>query len=448
MNIWEKFIRRPVYSLLLILILVFGGTWSLMRMPVDYFPGLKYPLINVITQYPGISPQDMEILVTRPIENKLQGIRGIHRTSSISSIGISQVTVEFNQGYSMTEARQLATAAISRLSGQLPDGVHPLIDDLGGRMQKIISFTFVNSSLPPTELRRFVQYRLKPALHSVAGISRIDVFGGQRPAYIVEPDINAMRRLNLSLEDLARILKENSIAVSGRYLRMGHLDIPVRGNGRIQTQDDIRFLAVGKTSTGLPVFLKDIAQIRQGGLPEHYVVRSDSQPAVALIIQKEDGYGTIKVARAVERKLQSLTNILPAGTVIRKFYDQSEILSESMGGVKIEMLIGALLAMLALFFFLRRLTPMLIVSLTIPLSLFSAAMLMYFSSFSLNMMTLAALTLSIGMVVDDSIIVMENIERFLEQKNTLFRSVVQGTRQILAADVSGTLTTISVFIPL
>ncbi len=448
MTFWESFIKRPVYSVLFMLILIAGGIWGLMHMPVDYFPGLKYPLVNVITQYPGVSPQDMEILVTRPIENRLQGLRGVHRTSSISAMGISQVTVEFSQGYNMLQARQLVSAALSQLAGQLPEGINPLIDNLGSRMQQIIGFTFENSQISQTELRRIIQYRLKPALHSVAGISRIDVFGGLRPAYIVEPDADALRRLHLSMNDIARILKENNVVYSGRYLTKGYMDIPIRADGRVYTLNDLRRLYVGKTANGLPIFLNDIAHIRKGGLPEHYIVRSGKQPAVVLVVQKADGYGTINVAHAVENKVHRLQSLLPPHTIIHKYYDQSEILDESMNGVKNEMLFGVLLAMLALFLFIRRLTPMLIVSLTIPLALFAAVMLMYFSSFTLNMMTLAALTLSIGMVVDDSIIIMENIERFIEQGFPLWQSVLQGTKQILAADVSGTLTTVSVFIPL
>lgn len=448
MTFWESFIKRPVYSVLFMLILIAGGIWGLMHMPVDYFPGLKYPLVNVISQYPGVSPQDMEILVTRPIENRLQGLRGVHRTSSISAMGISQVTVEFSQGYNMLQARQLVSAALSQLAGQLPEGVNPLIDNLGSRMQQIIGFTFENPQISQTELRRIIQYRLKPALHSVAGISRIDVFGGLRPAYIVEPDADALRRLHLSMNDVARILKENNVVYSGRYLTKGYLDIPIRADGRVYELSDLRWLPVSKTDNGLPVFLKDVAGIHKGGLPEHYIVRSGKQPAVVLVVQKADGYGTINVAHAVEKKVHQLKSLLPPHTIIHKYYDQSEILDESMNGVKNEMLFGALLAMLALFLFIRRLIPMLIVSLTIPLALFAAAMLMYFSSFTLNMMTLAALTLSIGMVVDDSIIIMENIERFMEQGYPLWQSVVQGTKQILAADVSGTLTTVSVFIPL
>ncbi len=445
---FEQFLKKPFYSLLLIFVLLSGGFIGLRNMPVDYFPGLKYPLLNVITQYPGVSPHDMEILITRPIENQLQGIRGVYRTSSITSLGISQVTVEFSQGYNLLAARQLVAASLSQLSGQLPPEVQPVIDNLGSRMQQIISFTFVNDRIPQTDLRQIIQYRLMPALHAVPGISRIDVFGGKRLAYIVEPDPNALRRLQLSMEDLALLLKKNNVTTSGRYLQDGYLDIPIRGNGLIHSIHDLRLTAVSKTANGLPIFLKDIANVHRGSLPEHYLVHSNHHPAVALIIQKEDGYGTIETARAIEHQLEQLRSILPTGTTIHKFYDQSEILSESLKGVNHEMLFGALLAMLALFLFLRRLQLMLIVSMTIPLALLAAFMWMYFSDFSLNMMTLGALTLSIGMVVDDSIIVMENIQRYREEGNPLLPAVLQGTRQILGADITGTLTTFCVFIPL
>ena len=448
MTLYNKFIQRPAYAVMTMILLTAAGFWSLSRMPIDYFPGLNYPLINVITQYPGVSPEDIEMLITRPIENELQTIRGIRRTSSISSSGISQVTVEFSQGYNLLEARQLVSAAISRLSGQLPDRVNPLIDNLGSRMQQIVGYTITNPNMPQTKLRQLIEYRFVPALRNVSGISRIEVFGGLRQAFVVEPDLNELNRLNLSMTDIFIILRDNNINVSGHYLEKYHLDIPIRGVGQVQTLDDLRSLWIKTGVNDLPIFLKDVARISSGYLPEHYIVQSNNRPAVAINIQKQDGYSTLKVAKEVDQEIKQLKSLLPPGSEIRKFYDQSEILDESMTGVKNEIWMGAILAILVLFFFLRRLSPTVIVALTIPLALFTALTLMDFSGYSLNMMTLAALTLSIGLVVDDSIIVMENIERHLESRTPSMQAVITGTRQILGADVSGTLTTMIVFVPL
>jgi len=417
-------------------------------MPIDYFPGLNYPLVNIVTQYPGVSPQDMELLVTRPIENTMQGIRGVNRTSSITSMGISQVTVEFSGNYSITEARQLTSAAISQLSGQLPDGVKPVIDNLGSRMQQIIGYTFVNDSIPPADLRAIIQFRIKPALLSVGNISRIDVFGGERKAFVVEPDLQKLRRLNIRLSDVENLLRINNIITSGRYIEMGYFDIPIRGNGQYKSIDDLKFIKINTSSNNNPVFLKDIAKIKTGGLPEHYIVKSSHLPAVALIVQKAEGSGTIKVAESVQKKISEISSLLPPGTSVHKFYDQSEILNESMNGVKSEVLFGAILAMLAIYLFLRRWAPTIIVSTTIPLALLFASFMIYVFGYSLNMITLAALTLSLGMVVDDSIIVLEIIEKYLEQGKALKDSIIKGVKEIFAADLNGTLTTIIVFLPL
>ena len=417
-------------------------------MPIDYFPGLNYPLVNIVTQYPGVSPQDMKLLVTRPIENTVQGIRGVNRTSSITSMGISQVTVEFSGNYSITEARQLTSAAISQLSGQLPDGVKPVIDNLGSRMQQIIGYTFVNDSIPPADLRAIIQFRIKPALLSVGNISRIDVFGGERKAFVVEPDLQKLRRLNIRLSDVENLLRINNIITSGRYIEMGYFDIPIRGNGQYKSIDDLKFIKINTSSNNNPVFLKDIAKIKTGGLPEHYIVKSSHLPAVALIVQKAEGSGTIKVAESVQKKISEISSLLPPGTSVHKFYDQSEILNESMNGVKSEVLFGAILAMLAIYLFLRRWAPTIIVSTTIPLALLFASFMIYVFGYSLNMITLAALTLSLGMVVDDSIIVLEIIEKYLEQGKALKDSIIKGVKEIFAADLNGTLTTIIVFLPL
>lgn len=445
---FEHFVRRPFYSLAIILILIAAGSWSLFKMPVDYFPGINYPLVNVITKYPGASPKDMEILVTDPIENALEGIRGVKRTSSVTSMGHSEVTIEFSNNYSVKDARQLTSAALSRLSGQLPPDVTPVIDNLGSRMQEILGFTFDNPKIPPYVLRDLIQYRIKPALLSLGNISRIDVIGGKKPAFIVEPNLHKLHLLNLSLTDIDNVLINNNIIVSGRYLQHHYYDIPIQGNGQYKKLSDLDYLKVANQKNGSPVFLKDVATLRMGGLPKHYSVRSNQYPAVAVMIQKAEGTGSIKVAIAVEKKLQSLNKLLPPGTKIHKFYDQSEVLTQSMHGVRTEIYLGAILAMLVLFLFLQRPAPTLIVSVTIPLALFFAAIIMYAMNYSLNMITLAALTLSLGMVVDDSIIVIEIIEKFLEKGKSLLESIQLGVKEIFAADLNGTLTTIIVFLPL
>ena len=445
---FENFVKRPFYSLAIIIVLIATGSWSLYKMPVNYFPGMNYPLVNVITQYSGVSQKDMEILVTRPIENSLQGIRGVQRTASVTTMGHSQVTVEFSNAYSVMDARQLTAAALSTLSGQLPPGVTPVIDNLGSRMQEVIGFTFVNPKIPPSQLRSVIQYRIKPALLSLGHISKIDVLGGEKPAFIVEPDPQKLRLLHLSMADVEKVLKDNNIMVSGRYLEKNYYDIPIRGNGQYQKLTDLDYLKVATQNNGEPVFLKDIATIRKGGLPKHYLVRSGQYPAVAIMVQKAEGSSSIKVAAAVQKELESLKKLLPSGTQVHKFYDQSEVLSKSMDGVREEIYIGAILAMLILFLFLQRTAPTLIVSVTIPLALLFAATAMYAIGYTLNMITLAALTLSLGMVVDDSIIVLEIIEKFLEKGKTLLGSIRSGISEIFAADLNGTLTTIIVFLPL
>ena len=445
---FENFVKRPFYSLAIVIVLIAAGSWSLYKMPVDYFPGLNYPLINVITQYSGVSPKDMEILITRPIENSIQGIRGVQRTSSVTTMGHSQVTIEFSNAYSVMDARQLTAAALSTLSGQIPPGVTPVIDNLGSRMQEVIGFTFVNTKIPPSQLRNIIQYRIKPALLSLGQISRINVLGGEKPAFTVEPDPQKLRLLHLSLADIENVLKDNNIMVSGRYLEKNYYDVPIRGNGQYQKLSDLNYLKIATQSNGHPVFLKDIATIRNGGLPKHYLVRSGRYPAVAIMVQKAEGSSSVKVAAAVQKKLKSLKKLLPSGTQFHKFYDQSEVLNKSMDGVREEIYIGAILAMLVLFLFLQRTAPTLIISVTIPLALLFAATAMYTIGYTLNMITLAALTLSLGMVVDDSIIVLEIIEKFLEKGKSLIESIRLGISEIFAADLNGTLTTIIVFLPL
>jgi len=441
-------IKRPVYALLIIFLLLSGGLYVLQHFSIDLLPGLNYPLINVVTQYPGVSPEDVELLVTRPIELELQGIRGVRRTSSISAMGISQVTVEFSQGFDLVTARQLVSAGLSNLAGTLPPEVHPDLDNLGSRLQQVVGYTFVNPDIPATQLRQTIKYQLVPALQTLSGISRVEVLGGRRAAFTVEPDLQKLRQVHLSVRDLRDALQASNITVSGRYLTENYQDVPIRGYGQVQSPEDVASVYLKSAPDGSPILLQDVATVREGALPEHYSIRADQLPAVAIMVQKQPAYGTPKLAHAVDRKIAGMRSLLPAGTRIHKVYDQSEIIDESIHGVEMEMLLGALLAILVLHYFLRRWKPTWIVAVTIPLSLLMALLLMYVSGFTLNMMTLAALTLAVGMVVDDAIIVMENIERYQEEGQPLIQAITGGLRQIAGADISGTLTTVVVFLPL
>jgi CzcA family heavy metal efflux pump len=448
MSRYLTFIKRPVYAVLLIFLLLAGGFYALQKLSVSLLPGLNYPLLNLVTQYPGTSPENMELLVTRPIELEMQGIRGIRRTYSISTMGISQVTVEFSSGFDQLSARQLVSAALSRISANLPPNVHPVIDNLGSRLDQIIGYTFTNLQIPQTKLRQLVEYQLAPALHTIHGISRIQVLGGQKESFTVEPNLQKLMQFNLSVADIQAILQTSNLNVSGYYLTGFYHDIPILGKGQIEKIEDVENLYVKDGGNGIPVLLKDVATVRLDYLPEHYSISSDQTPAVALIIQKQPNFSTIQVAREVNSKIMALRKLLPEGTEYHKFYDQSEVINESIGGIEIEIIIGAILAILVLHYFLRRWKSTWIVAITIPLSLFFALIAMYFSGFSLNMMTLAALTLAVGMVVDDSIIIMENIERMEESGLSLDTAVIDGIGEIAGPDISGTVTTIAVFLPL
>ncbi len=448
MSRYLSFINRPVFAVLLIFLLMAGGFHVLQRFSVSLLPGLNYPLLNLVTQYPGTSPENMELLVTRPIELEMQNIRGVRRTYSVTTVGISQVTVEFSNGFDLLSARQLVSAALSRISSELPAGAQPVIDNLGSRLDQIVGYTFTNMQIPQTTLRQLIEYRLAPALHAVHGISRIQVLGGQRESFTVEPDLQKLMQFNLSIRDIESVLSSSNLNASGRYLTKYYYDIPIQASGQIRTIDDVRNIYIKSSDTGLPVLLKNVATVRSGHLPEHYSIRSDWKPAVALIVQKQPEYSSTHVAGEVNQKITELTRLLPEGTEYHKFYDQSEVINEAIGGIEIELLLGALLAILVLHFFLRRWKPTWIVAITIPLSLFFALTIMYYSGFSLNMMTLSALTLAVGMVVDDSIIIIENIERMAESGATPDEAVVEGTREIAGPDISGTVTTVVVFLPL
>ena len=439
-------VGNPVAILLMLIFMALVGIYSARHMPVDLFPDLDIPVVNVITHYPGASPEDMELLVSRPIEDEIRSIPGVRRVASTSIQGISQVTAEFSWGTAVSDARQQVQARQARLAGRLPAGVVPRLENIGTTLQEVCGYVIYGAGGMVT-LSNIARHDLAGRLMGVEGVSSVEVLGGDRRAFYVEIRPEVLIRLHLTVDDVVAALQDHNISAVSGYLDESGREYLIRGNARLKTLEDIRSLPI-RDDGMTPVLLGDAARVFEGRAPRHYTVHGDAVPAVALVVRKQPGASSVRVVHGVDDALTRIANLLPADAHVEKFYDQSEIIEDSQSEIVNDLALGALLAILVLYFFLGYLRPTLIVAVTIPVTLLATLAIMGWLGMSLNVITMAALTLAIGMVVDDAIVVAENIFRHARHATGADDATIEGTLEIAGPDASGTFTTVAAFCPL
>ncbi len=473
------FFKNPIVIVLMVISAAISGVYSWLNMPVDLFPNLNIPVVNIICHYPGASPEDIENLISRPVENEIKSIPGVKRVASTSVQGISEVTAQFGWEISVRNARQLVQTKLAELAGELPAGVVPHLENIGTTLQEVCGYVIYGGS-DLISLGNIARHDFTGRLMGIAGVSSVEVLGDDRRAFFVEIKPEVLLSLHLTINDIVSILKKHNIsAVTGYFDQFGR-EYLIRGDARLKTLDDIGSLAI-KNDGEKSILFKDVAKIIKGSAPRHYTICGNRHPALAVIIRKQPGASTIRVASRVKHALSHLAGLFPAGTQIKKFYDQSEIIKESQTEIINDLIMGALLAVIVIYFFLGSLRPTIIVATTIPITFFATTAIMKWLGMSLNIITMTGLSLAIGMIVDDAIVVAENIfrcsdelsetceppgtggqhetadldvtvdspgttdsEKFSESE----RAAIEGTLEIAGADASGTLTTVAAFFPL
>lgn len=439
-------LQHPLLAVLAMTVISIGGVYAALHMPVDLFPHLDVPVVNIIAHYPGAAPQDMELLITRPLENEMRGIPGVKRVASVSVQGISRVSVELTWGISLKDARQLVQAQLARARGHLPAGIEPRLENIGTTLQEVIGYVAYGPG-DPVALRTALRVDVANRLLSIPGVSSVEVLGGDRRAFVVQLTAAALSRARLTINEVvSRLRQQHQVAVAG-YLERGQREYLIRGDARLQSLDDLRAVPVGEDG-GQPLALGAIARVREARAPRHYVVHGNGMPAVALVVSKQPGASTLSVARAVRTAMADVQRQLPDATRVHKYYDQSEIIAEARDTVLHDLLVGGLLAVLMLYVFLGAWRPTLIVAATIPFTFLASLALMATLGIGLNVITMSALTLAVGMIVDDGIVVAENIFRHQQDGKAPPAASLDGAVEIAAADVAGTFTTVAAFIPL
>ncbi|QIM48704.1 multidrug efflux RND transporter permease subunit [Pusillimonas sp. DMV24BSW_D] len=449
MNLSRQFILRPVATTLAMLALLIAGILAYRMLPVSALPEVDYPTIQVSTQYPGASPDVMTALVTSPLERQLGQMSGLTQMSSTSSGGQSQITLQFGLDVPLDVAEQEVQAAINAASNLLPNDLpsSPVYNKVNPADTAVISLAITSPTLPLYEVRDLIDLRVAQKLSQISDVGLVSIAGGQRPAVRVQANPQALAAHDLTLSSV-----RSAILSANVNQPKGNLDGPERSttinaNDQLRSVQDYESLILAYENDGA-LRLGDVAQIREGAENVRQSAWFGTTPAILLNIQRQPGANVIQVVDRVKELLPSLQEALPVGVDMAVASDRTQTIRESVRHVQIEMVMAVTLVILVTFVFLRTWTATLIPSVVVPLSLVGTFAAMYLMGFSVNNLTLMALTIATGFVVDDAIVMIENIARHLEQGHSPLHAALKGAQQIGFTLISLTLSLIAVLIPL
>ncbi len=443
----EISIKRPVFASVLILSLVVVGAFSYFNLGVDRFPKVEFPVVSVTIRQPGAAPEDVETEITDRVERAVNTISGIDEMRSISTEGVSQVFVQFQLEKNINVAAQEARDKVNQILADLPKDVDPPVVDKVDPDAAPVLFLSLSAGLPVREITEFADKSLRRDLESLPGVGQVLVLGGRPRQINLWLDPARLRAYNLTVAEVTRAVANQNLQLPGGSVSQGARELTVRMKGRVNSVPEFNGLVVASRS-GSQITLQDVAAVEDGTEEVQTAANIDGRPAVILAIRKQSGTNTVAVINGVKERLRALQPRLPAGYRLRIVRDQSEYIEASVKTVEEHLVVGAFLAALVVLLFLRNWRSTVISAIAIPASIVSTFGLMWAMDFTLNIITLLALTLAVGIVIDDAIVVLENIYRFMEEKGLSPRqAAIEGTREIGLAVLATTLSLVAVFLP-
>ncbi|MGB6866821.1 MAG: efflux RND transporter permease subunit [Candidatus Aminicenantaceae bacterium] len=439
-------VHHPIFTVMIFLIVIILGFVSFTRLPIDLMPDITYPTLSLITSYGNASPEEIEELITRPVEEAMSAVPGVEEISSTSSEGSSMVRVSFAWGTDLEEASNDIRDRLDRILPSLPEDIDR------PRLRKFDPASFpilimgASSDLDPIQTRRIIDDQIKYRIERVPGVASLDIWGGlEREIHInLEPD--KIKALGLPLDMILNKIRSENVDVPAGTIERGNYEVLIRTPGVYTNLDEIRNTVVA-IRDGVPIQVKEIATVEDSWQKVRRIVRVNGKQGVRLSISKQSGKNTVEVAQAVLEEIERVQRDIPQIT-LTPIIDSSKYIQSSISNVGRAALYGGLLAVLVLLFFLRSFRSTIVIATAIPISIIATFALIYFGRFTLNIMTLGGLALGIGMLVDNAIVVLENIYRFQESGETAIKAAINGTGEVTSAIIASTLTTLAVFLPL
>ena len=444
----EICIERPVFATVLILTLVVVGAFGYTTLGLDRFPNVDFPFVTITTKYPGAAPQEMETDVSEKLEDGVSSISGIDELRSFSSDGFSVVTVGFNLEKDGNVGAQEVRERIDGATFQLPRGIEPpVVEKIVADATPVIA-VILSGDASLRDLTEFGDKVLKRSLGTVSGVGQARIIGGRARQVRVVANAGAIASLGIPAAQVVQAIQAQNLQLPGGKVEQGARDLSLRTYGRVRSIDEFGEIVVA-TKNGVSVRLKDVARIEDGQEDPESTAVWNGKPAVTILVRKQSGANTVTTVAAVRDRVEALRSRLPRGWQIDYARDQSEFVKTAIHAVQEHLVLGSILAALVVWMFLKRSRPTVIAALSIPASIISAFAAIKYMGYTLNTITLLALTLVVGIVIDDAVIVIENIFRLLEDKRLPPKqAAIEGTREIGLAVLATTLSLIAVFLPI
>ncbi|MBQ0051856.1 MAG: efflux RND transporter permease subunit [Treponema sp.] len=452
MTFSEKCVNKPVTTQLLFVLAIILGIFCTTQLPVDMFPEMDLPYMLVFTQYDGAGPEEVEQSVTSTLESTLSGVSGLKKLQSRSMGGISLVILEFNYGVNLDAAGGDVRDKIDLVRNYLPEGANsPISMKMDPSMMPIMMLS-LRGSRTPEELRAFAEDTIKPRLEQVDGIASANVSGGREKSVNVDIPRDRLEAYGLTISNVAQMIGIQNIQSSGGTITSGDTNYTIKNDGKYKSLDDLKNTVisykVGSDYAMRTVRLRDIADVYEGYKDVSTLAYLDGEPCVMIMLQKQSGKNSVQAAKKVRKAIENLKKELPKDVEIVETSNTVDIISQTISEVVGSVIQGALLAIAVLFIFLRSMKSTLIVGLSIPISVMITLLCMYLKGISINQISMAGLLLGIGMLVDNSIVVLENIYSYIERDTKPKVAAILGSQEMVTSITGSTLTSVCIFLPM
>ena len=445
----RPFILRPVATSLLMAAIFLVGVVAYTQLAVSALPQVDYPTIQVVTFYPGASPDVVSTTVTAPLERQFGQMPGLNQMTSSSSGGTSVVVLQFNLSLNLDVAEEEVQSAINASQSLLPANLPapPVYSKVNPADAPVLTMAVTSDSMPLSQVEDLVDTRLAPKIAQLSGVGLVSISGGQKPAVRIQANPTALSSYGLNLEDLRTALTQTSVNAAKGNFDGPRQDFQIDANDQLETSKDYRQVVVAYRN-GAPVMLTDLARIVDGVENNQQAAWMNETPAVVLNVQRQPGANTIKVVNSIKKLLPQLEASLPASIRVTTLTDLTTAINASVADVEFELILTIALVVMVIFIFLRKVLATIIPSVAVPLSLIGTFAAMYALGYSLDNLSLMALTIATGFVVDDAIVMIENITRFIEEGEEPMAAALKGAEQIGFTILSLTVSLIAVLIPL
>ena len=448
MNLPKFSVNNPVTTVMMALIIAVFGFISFGRLGLDMLPDIEFPTVSIVTSYIGVASEDIETVITKPIEDAVATVKDVKKVQSVSQEGSSVVTVEFNSGTNVDVAAQDLRDKLGMISGFLPqDAQDPMVLKMDVGAIPVLGFGVTSTSLSNAELKKLLEDFVKDKIERLDGVATLEIQGGQDREILIRLNKDLMDLHGFDQAQITQKLRSENVNLSGGYLEKGFLEMPLKTRGEFKSLEEIENIILA-VKNNQPIYLRDVARIEDTFEEQRSFSRTNGKASLLIFINKQSDANTAKMAELSKEKLEELKASLPQDVEFSLVMDQSRQIQKATSSVSQSGLIGAFLAIAVLYLFLRSVGSTIAIAVAIPLSVVATFIPLYAFGYTFNMMTLGGLSLGIGMLVDNAVVVIENIYRHLEKTGKRKTSAILGAKEVGMAIVASTLTTVAVFIPM